>query len=615
VTWRSVVVIGLDGLDPLLAESMMAKGELPHLDGLRRRGAYGRVATTMPAQTPVAWSTFAVGANPGAHGIFDFLRRDPGTYMPEIALFRHEQKSRFLPPRAVNLRGGIPVWEHLSEAGISSTILRHPCTYPPKAFRGRALAGVGVPDLRGGFGSSGFYSADPAITPGEGEHVFLMEPDASGRSTVELLGPILPDGGDLRMTLHVEMDEQAGSVRLRSSQAGVEVVLKPGRWSPWIHVRFKQGLLQSVRGLIRFHLAGLSPLALFASAIHFDPDAPPFPLSHPWDYAGELRRALGPYATLGMAEEHNGLINGRMDEGAFLTQSLEVMEERRAMMRLELERHDGGLFFCLFDTPDRVQHMFWRFREPGHPANHGKPPSPELAAVIRDHYRECDEVVGEALALAGGDSLVMVLSDHGFASFQREVDLNAWLYRNRYLALRPGEEPGASGSDLLRGIDWGKTRAYAVGMAGLYLNLAGREGEGIVSPSDAGPLGREIASRLMELGDPVRGGQPIRAVLPKENVYRGSYLADAPDLLVGYAGGYRVASSAAMGRVGAEVVADNRRRWSGDHVVDPALVPGVLFMSTPFSSQGARLVDLAPTILEALGVPPAPEMEGASLLP
>ncbi len=612
--WRSVVVIGLDGLDPILVESMMARGQLPHLDAVRQGGAYSRVATTMPAQTPVAWSTFAVGANPGVHGIFDFLRRDPLTYMPDMALFRHEQKSRFLPPRAVNLREGKPVWEHLSEAGIPSTVLRHPCTYPPKPFRGRALAGVGVPDLRGGFGSSTFYSSDPQVTAGEGEHVFTVVPDESGQAAAELYGPILPDGGHLRLGLQVEITADA-LVLIRSPQGEFEISLEAGHWSPWVRVRFKHGLLQSVRGLIRFHLAGVSPLALFASAVHFDPDAPLFPISHPWDYAGELRRVMGPFATLGLAEEYNGLINGRMDEWAFLHQCLDVMEERRTMMHFEMDRHHGGLFFCLFDTPDRVQHLFWRFREPGHPANHGRLPNPEMSGVIEEHYRQCDGIVGEVLARAGDDALVMVVSDHGFASFQREVDLNTWLHRNGYLALRNGEEPITGKGDLLKRVDWARTRAYAVGMAGLYLNLAGREAEGTVSPSDAGALAEEIASRLRRLRDPDRRGPPIRTVAHREEVYRGPRLQEAPDLLVGYAAGYRVASSAAMGGVGTEIVTDNCRPWSGDHVMDPSLVPGILFMNTPFRGGAARLMDLAPTILEALGLPPGPEMEGGSLIP
>jgi len=578
--WQKVVVIGLDGLDPLIVEAMMAARKLPHLDGMRQKGGYSRVATTMPALTPVAWSSFAVGANPGAHGIFDFLRRDPKTYVPEIGLYRHEQKSRFLPPRAVNLRGGKPVWEHLSHAGIPSTILRHPCTYPPNPFRGRVLAGVGVPDLRGGFGSSSFYSSDPRVTPGESEHVSRVEPDEAGRATVELRGPLLHGSDDLRLKLDLEVDAAAGTVQIRSLQEAVEALIEVGRWSPWVHVRFKHGVLQTVRGLVRFYLADVSPLSLFVSAIHFDPDLPLFPISHPWDYSAELRREIGPFATLGLPEEHNGLINGRIDEDAFLAQCLDLMHERRAMMHFELARHDRGLFFCLFDTPDRVQHMFWRFREAGHPANHGELPPPEMADVIEDYYRKCDDIVGEALAYASDDTLVVVLSDH----------------------------------DLLKQVDWGRTRAYALGMAGLYLNLAGREGEGIVSSVAAPPLADEIAARLVGFRDTDRGEVAVRAVLPRDRVYKGPFLNDAPDLLVGYARGYRVASATVMGHVGADLVKDNIRPWSGDHVVDPVSVPGILFMNAPFRGEGAHLIDLAPSILGALDAPPSEDMEGVSLI-
>ena len=608
------MVVGLDGLDPFIAESMMDAGELPVLAGLRRTGGYARLGTTMPAQTPVAWSTFAVGANPGAHGIFDFLRRDPRTYRPEIGLYRHEQRSRFLPPRAVNLRGGRTVWERLSDAGIPSTVLRHPCTYPPNPFRGRILAGVGVPDVRGGFGSSAFYTSEGEVPAGESERVFRVRPDESGQVKIELHGPLLPDGQDLILNLEVEIDEDARSVRVCCPQEAFEIPLEIGDWSPWVHVRFKHGFLQRVHGLIRFYLAGTSPLELFASPVHFDPDAPLYPISHPWDYAGELARVIGPYATLGLAEEHNGLTNGRFDEEAYLEQCLDVLRERQAMMHYELDRMDRGFFYCLFATPDRIQHMFWRFREPSHPANHGAPPSRELAGVIEDYYRKCDTIVGEALEHADDETLVAVLSDHGFASFQREVDLNAWLQKNGYLALKPGIEPGPGAGDMLREVDWARTRAYAVGMAGIYLNLAGREAEGTLSVSEAGSVAEELVTRLLPLTDPARGGRPIRSVLPREAVYSGLYLQDAPDLLVGYDRGYRIASSAAMGGVGGKVVTDNLRAWSGDHVVEPAAVPGVLFMSTPFEGESPHLVDLAPTILEAFGVPLTADLEGASLL-
>jgi predicted AlkP superfamily phosphohydrolase/phosphomutase len=616
VAAERVVVIGLDGLDPALTEKMMAAGMLPHLAALREEGGYARVATTWPAQTPVAWSTFAVGGNPGMHGIFDFLTRDPATYLPQVALYRHEQKSRFLPPQAINLRGGRTVWERLSDAGVASTILRHPCTYPPRSFKGRSLAGIGVPDLRGGFGSSTFFTSAEEVAAGEGEHVVQVRADGSGVYRGELPGPLLVRGGELSRELEFSVDEDTESVEVSCPTGSFSTSVPKGAWSSWMKVSFKHSFLQTIRGFVRFHFVGTEPFRLFASPVQFDPDVPAFPISHPWDYAGDLQRAIGPFATLGLAEEHNGLTNGRFDEPTFLSHSLDIMRERRAMMHHELDRHERGLFYCLFATPDRIQHMFWRFGEPDHPANRGEPPPPEMARVIQEVYQRCDDILGEVREYVDGRTLLMVLSDHGFSSFQREVHLNRWLHREGYLSLEPGVEPGEETGDLLGSVDWGRTSAYALGLGGLYVNLEGREGEGWVGESEAPALKQEIASRLRDLRDPERGCAAVRRVVAREDLYSGPYMDGAPDLLVGYEPEYRVASETAMGGVGAEVVTDNLRPWSGDHVVDPGAVPGVLFMNTPFRGEDAGLADLAPTILAALGAPSEdPELEGRSLLP
>ena len=146
--------------NPRIVSRLLEAGQLPNLARLKEQGGFTRVATTRPAQTPVAWSTFATGTNPGGHGIFDFLRRNPKNYLPELALNRYEQKNAFLPPKAVNLRRGTPVWELLAAAGKSSTVLRCPCTYPPDRVRGQMLSGMGVPDLRGGLGTSTFYTIE-----------------------------------------------------------------------------------------------------------------------------------------------------------------------------------------------------------------------------------------------------------------------------------------------------------------------------------------------------------------------------------------------------------------------------------------------------------------------
>lgn len=608
------MVIGLDGFDAALAERFMLSGDLPNLASLRDWGGYARLRTTLPAQTPVAWSTFAVGANPGTHGIFDFLGRDAQEYLPEIGLFRHEQRSRFLPPKAVNLRDGRPVWDRISRAGLPSTILRHPCTYPPDSFKGRLLAGVGVPDLRGGFGSSSFYTTEDGVTSGESEHAFQVHVDGDGSGRFELLGPWGPNREELHLALDLEVDGTRNQVRISCPDGSFSHLLPQGQWTGWVSVRFRLGRVQSVRGLVRFHLRSTDPLRLFSSPIQYDPDSPLFPISHPWDYAGELKRVIGPFATLGLAEEHNGLTNGRIDEAAFLSHSVDIMHERRAMMHYELARFEEGLFYCLFDTPDRVQHMFWRFTEPDHPANLGEPPAREWVGVIKDYYRRCDEIVGEAVSYCDPETLLMVVSDHGFASFQRKIHLNTWLHREGYLALKPGVEPGSSAGDFLRFVDWDRTRAYAVGLSGLYLNLRGREGQGIVDPADAPGLRQEISGRLRGLVDPERGAVAVREAFSRESVYSGPRTQDAPDVLLACSPGFRVSSATAMGGLGDKLFTDNTRQWSGDHAVDPVSVPGVLFMDAPFRDENPHLLDLAPTILKALGVPEDGDLEGRSLI-
>lgn len=370
-----------------------------------------------------------------------------------------------------------------------------------------------------------------------------------------------------------------------------------------------------MRGIVRFYLDQVGPdLQLYASPVNYDPTNPPFAISAPADYSREMAETIGLFHTTGMVEDHGGLNNHRFDEVAFLDQCETAWQEREAMMIEGLKGLDSGLFYCLFDTPDRVQHMFWRFRDPGHASLGGAPPDPQWSRVIEDQYRRSDSMVGLALEHADADTLVIALSDHGFGPYRREVHLNAWLREQGLLSLKPGLEPGASAGDLLTGIDWSKTKAYAVGLGGIYLNLQGRERDGIVRPGEAAALQEGIAAALTALVDPKTATKPIRRVPTSQSLYRGPYVPEAPDLTVHFASGYRASSSTSMGGVAAAVIDDNKSKWSGDHIIDPELVPGVLFMNRPYRGDGARLIDLAPTILNALGVAPTPAMEGRSLI-
>ena len=609
---KKVIVIGLDGFEPTLVEPLLAAGALPNLARLRAQGGYGRLATTTPAQTPVAWSTFATGTNPGGHGIFDFVRRDPKTYLPDYALNRYEQKNAYLPPKAVNLRRGAPLWELLSAAGITSSVLRCPCTFPPDSVRGHMLSGMGVPDLRGGLGTSTHYTSAEGVAAHENEHVVTVKADAAGAMATHLIGPRNPaNRTDFHFAITIHPEPGGRKVTVRSDGQPKALEVREGEWSDWLRVKFKTGLLQSVSGMVRFHLVRLAPvLELYASPLNFDPDVPLFPISSPPGFARELARQVGTFYTTGMVEDHGGLNNGRFGEDAYRQQCDQVLRERATMMRYELERLREGFFFCLFDTPDRVQHMFWRFREGQREAGL----APDLARVIEDHYVDCDRVVGEALRYADDQTLVAVLSDHGVSSFRRGVHVNTWLHDQGLLTLRDGAKPGDDAADFLRAVDWERTRAYALGLSGIYLNLKGREARGIVEPGEADALASAIAGSLAGLGDPAHGASAIRSVLTRAQIYRGPFAAESPDLVVNFADGYRVSWGTALGAVPAGHFEDNVKKWSGDHLMDPSLVPGVLFMNRPFRSAGAGLTDLAPTILTALGVPPGAAMEGGSLL-
>ena len=261
---------------------------------------------------------------------------------------------------------------------------------------------------------------------------------------------------------------------LQSEGTPKELVIRQGEWSDWLRVKFKVGLLQSIRGMMRFYLQSCEPeLALYASPVNFDPHSPLFPISDPPEYAG---RACPTHRSL-LHDRH-----GRRPRGTEQRAHLRANIPRSVRDRLARARGDDarraeavreGFFYCLFDTPDRIQHLFWRFTEPDHPANHGVAPSAEFARVIDDCYRRCDAIVGKALEFSDDETLFIALSDHGFNSFRRGVHLNTWLYDNGFLALRDGVKPGEAAGDLLRQVDWGRTKAYAVGLGGIYLNIEG----------------------------------------------------------------------------------------------------------------------------------------------
>jgi predicted AlkP superfamily phosphohydrolase/phosphomutase len=614
---KKVIVIGLDGLEPSIVESMLERAELPNLAKIRASGTYTPLNTTYPAQTPVAWSSFATGTNPGGHGIFDFISRDPETYLPDVALTRFERpKNIFSQPQVVNRRDGVPLWQVLSEAGVPSIVLRCPCTFPPESLNGKMLAGVGVPDLRGSQSKGTFYTQDKTATAQENEQLVIL--DSGMELTTRVIGP--------RNTKQAPPADSSCEIRLRVDTAGGKLVIQTGgvptqveiperSWSEWVRFKFKLSMLQSVSGIVRFYVRQVKPpLEFYASAVNFDPAAPMFPVSSPADYAKELSEQIGLFSTLGMAEDHNGLNNGRLDESAYLQHCELVLAERERLMRFELDRFSEGFFFMLYDTPDRVQHMMWRFRDPEHPG-YESDVSPELSTRIEQHYCRCDALLSSVLDKVDEHTLLIALSDHGFGTFRRAFDTNTWLWKNRLLALKDNRKPDESLREGFPQVDWSKTYAYAIGLGGIYLNFKGRERSGILEEgTEADRVRQAIQTGLSEFPDSEANRPAIRSVSCREELYSGRFIGNSPDLLVNFYPGFRVSWRTAVGGFANSLLEDNKRRWSGDHIVDPESVPGILFMNRRAQHNHAQIIDLAPTILNYLGVPVPQSMEGRCLL-
>jgi predicted AlkP superfamily phosphohydrolase/phosphomutase len=615
-----VIIIGLDGMDPQFTERWMAEQKLPHLTGLAKAGTFRRLATTHPPLSPVAWSSFMTGVHPARHGIFDFLARDARTYLPFLSSSAIEPVKRSLTigkfqvpfgrPRIRSFRRAPAFWQILGRHGVFSTVIRVPATFPAERFHGACLCGMSVPDLRGTQGSFTFFTE----AGGAAEHTGGMRVQLS-REENRLVGsipgpehPLRRDGSTMRIPLRIELD---GGAVARLSVGGEEIFLRPGVYSDWVSLVFDAGPAVKLRGIVRFRIVRMeAPFGLYMTPINIDPEHPALPISQPKVYAPYLAKLLGLFSTLGLAEDTWGLNERVLDEDGFLEQAYLIHAERERQLFDALDKTRSGVVVCVFDATDRVQHMFYRYNDPDPRAD--RPGDRErYSRVVEELYVRMDEMLGRVLRHVDEKTILIVLSDHGFASFRRGVNLNAWLLREGHLALKEG----ASGrGEYLRDVDWARTRAYAVGLAGLYLNLRGREAHGIVVPGEeAERLKREIAAGLEGLRDPDGGGTVVRAAVDIAKRYRGPYLDQAPDLMIGYADGYRVSWEAAMGQVAGEVVADNPKSWSGDHCVDPALVPGVLFCNRRFSAESPSIVDLAPTLLGLYGIEPPPHMEGRSL--
>ncbi len=625
---RRLVIVGLDGQEPKLTDRFMKEGKLPNFEKLAAQGGYYRLATTFPSISPVAWSSFSTGSHPAKHNIYDFLARDRRTYLPLLSSTKIGSVDRFLKlgkwriplqkPELRLLRRSKPFWTILGEKHIWSTVLRVPITFPPDRFYGAELSAMCVPDLLGTQGTFLLFTtrkSDERFKEG-GERITLTTSNGSGRFEAKVPGP--PNSfleGEPPMEIPLVVETENGSKRARVTIDKDSYELEKGVLSDWVKLTYKAAPGVKVNGITRMQLTETGEeLSLYMTPISLDPDNPAMPVSHPSYYANYLAKKIGPYSTLGLAEDTWALNEEIIDDATFLQQTWDINAEREKMFFAALDRLNRGTLTCVFDATDRIQHMFWRYIEPGHPAAKGKEADTserEHKDAIEDLYKRNDALVGRVMEKMEEGDVLMVLSDHGFASFRRGVNLNAWLLKEGYLKLKDGTDGSC---EWFADVDWSQTKAYCLGLTGMFLNLKGREEHGIVERGEAEEaLKAELVERISGLVDEEKGEVGVTELFETKKLYSGPYMGNAPDMLIGYNSGYRISWDSATGMSSGPVFEDNVKAWSGDHGIDPRQVPGVLFTTHAIDAEDPALIDIAPTALRLFGVDPPAHMDGKEL--
>ncbi len=650
---QKLVILGFDGMDPRLVQRWIGEGRLPNMAKLAQTGTFMPLGTTPSPESPTSWSSFAIGGNPGRHDVYDFLVRDTRTYMPDLGMVK-QIPARFLfsyipiaMPKAESMRGGTSFWVIAGNAGVRSRILTVPVTFPPENVpNGDMLSGLPLPDIRGTVGTFYYFATDLSrYEEGNTEMGGILKRLVFEGDTAqtELVGPANPiikaqeaairakgdklseadqatlaelaANRDVRLPFTIHWNRQAKSARIDID--GASVNLKEGQWSGWVPLTFRINFLVRVHGMAQLYLVRAGQdLQLYISPVNWRPDSPVLPISSPASFAQKLQRELGTYRTLGWAEATWPLNEDRIDEKAFMDDLFRAFDDRARIILREVESKKWDLLVGVLESTDRVQHMFWRFLDPTHPM-YNAADAAKYGDSIQRVYERCDQLVGEVLERVDPGTTVIVLSDHGFHSFRQAVNLNTWLVDNGYIA-RQGQAGDKNLNDLFSGgqfwenVDWSRTKAYSLGLGQIYFNMAGREGHGIVhSGAEYRQLQDEISQKLLALRDPANGAQVVSAVYKRDDVFWGPYIANAPDLQVGFADGYRVSWQTSLGGSPPGLLYPNMRKWSGDHCsFDYKTEPGAILSNHKFSRDSAQIVDLGPTVLKYFGLDVPKDMDG-----
>lgn len=551
------VILGFDSFDPNLFQRARDAGNLLHLGRLADNGGYSPLEVCSPPQTEVSWTSIATGVDPGSHGIFDFVHRDPQTYAPYVSLLPTKQGllgEQFLPPYTTQT-----FFHEAAELGYPATALWWPALFPARPELPVAtIPGLGTPDIRGQLGVGTYFTTEPE----EKKKTKVTKLASSGRNkfTALLEGPNVKAKEGMRpLTLTVTI-EAIDDVSAQLTLGEQKITLRLGEWSPILELKFPAGFLSTVHAITKVILTELKErVSLYVMPLQVHPLHSPWQYATPGSLVKDAWKNASPFLTLGWPQDTNALEDACISDEQFLALCDSIFESRQKIYLRLLRNFHEGVLAGIFDCLDRVQHMFLRDRED----------------IVFSWYERLDAFVGQVQAeiekLGLEKHRFLVLSDHGFRPFDQKAHLNRWLVDNGYMTLAKPLETGD-----LRDVDWNQTRAYGIGLNSLYLNVAGREGQGVVDATGLEQLLDELKTKLLDWKAP-DGRSVVSKVGLKHEVFNGPYNRLGPDLVVGYAPGFRASSETGLGKFAASTLEKNTDHWGADHCIDPTAVPGVIF--------------------------------------
>jgi hypothetical protein len=634
-------------MDPLV-QKWMGEGKLPNMKsgdtrcGKRPRNAIRGVADGL--------GVTLTGVNAGKHNIYDFLIGTGSPVHPVWSIcppgfiLNH---SGLEAGRAVDSRGTLSFW--VTARARPASALRLPVTFPPEDVpNGELLSGLPLPDIRRTMGTFYYFGTDLSrYEEGNTEFGGILKRlvfDGDNAQT-ELVGPPNPivkqQLREMRANSPLSAPSDADKMKIAELEAREDVrlpiaihwnkadksatvnigdnsiLLAEHQWSKWINLDFNINLLIRVHGMAQLYLINAgSELQLYISPVNWRPDNPPAAMSSPSSFSADIFERLGPYRTLGWAEATWPLNEDRIDEKVFMDDLYRAFDDRAQVILQRIDSKQWDLLVGVIESTDRVQHMMWRLMDPTHPM-YDKALAARFGDSIERVYRKCDDFVGEVMARVDASTPILIVSDHGFHSFRQSVNLNTWLVQEGFMAIQ-GQQPGEKklqdlfgGGTFWENVDWTHTRAYSMGLGQIYVNLQGREGHGSVAPADSDSVQNAIVGRLLEMTDPKTKARMVDAVYKRDDIYKGPYLANASELQVGFADGYRVSWQTSLGGSPPGIVYPNMKKWSGDHgSFDYKQTSGTLISSRPLSTDRADITDIAPTVLKYFGVPIPSDIDG-----